>query len=225
MEIFPLLLSVELACVSTLILFLFGIPIGFWLADTGAGRQSAAKLVIEAILTLPLVLPPTVIGFYLLIFFGEHAPVGNFLLKHLDIRLIFSFKGMIMASVIYSLPFMTGPVKNAFSLVPESASQASSSLGKTPLQTFLSIQLPLASKGLLTGGILAFAHTLGEFGIVMMIGGNIPGKTRVASIAIYDFVEQMNYQAAGTYSFILIAISFMLLLALFGLTRRSSRFL
>ena len=166
-------------------------------------------------MTVPLVLPPSVLGFYMLVVFSPQHGFGEWLLKHFNIQFVFSFQGLVLASIIYSMPFMIGPVKSALQQLPASLSQASYSLGKTRRQTFVRVLLPNIKPSLLTAAVLTFAHTLGEFGVVLMIGGNIPNITKVASIAVYDAVEEMNYSTANTYSFILFAITFIMVSGVF----------
>ncbi len=164
---------------------------------------------------MPLVLPPTVVGFYLLVAFSPNSTFGAFVNETLGLQFIFSFGGLVFASMIYSLPFMVHPIQSGLSNLPSSLSEASLVLGKTRFQTLLYVLLPNIKPSLLTGIVLAFAHTIGEFGVVLMIGGNIPNKTRVASIAIYDEVEALNYAAANNYSMVLFAISFIILLSVY----------
>ena len=164
---------------------------------------------------MPLVLPPTVLGFYLLIAFSPSNAFGNWLNEWLGLRLIFSFEGLLLASILYSLPFMVHPIQSGFSNLPKSLKEMSYILGKSRTSTIIKVLLPNIKPSLLTGIVLAFAHTIGEFGVVLMIGGNIPGKTKVASIAIYDEVEALNYGAANTYSFILFALTFTILLIVY----------
>ncbi|MCL4119725.1 UNVERIFIED_CONTAM: hypothetical protein GTU68_004298 [Idotea baltica] len=207
----PLILTFQLACVTTAILIILGIPLAYWLANT----QSRTKPVIETLISMPLVLPPTVLGFYFLIAFSPGNAFGTWLNDWLGLKLVFSFTGLVIASIIYSLPFMVHPIQSGLSNLPKSISEASYILGKSKWQTLLNIQLPNIKTSLLTGVVLSFAHTVGEFGVVLMIGGNIPGKTKVASIAIYDEVEALNYGAANTYSLILFVITFAILLAVY----------
>jgi molybdate transport system permease protein len=164
---------------------------------------------------MPLVLPPTVIGFYLLIAFSPSNAFGNWINEWLGLRLVFSFEGLLLASVFYSLPFMVHPIQSGFTNLPKSLKEMSYILGKTRVTTIIKVLLPNIKPALLTGIVLAFAHTIGEFGVVLMIGGNIPGKTKVASIAIYDEVEALNYSAANTYSIILFALTFTILLLVY----------
>ena len=164
---------------------------------------------------MPLVLPPSVLGFYLLLAFSPRHGLGKWLLSTFNIQFVFSFQGLVLASVIYSMPFMIGPIKSALQQLPASLSEASFSLGKTKWQTFIRVMLPNIKPSLLTAIVLTFAHTLGEFGVVLMIGGNIPNVTRVASIAVYDAVEQMDYATADTYSLILFSITFVMVISVF----------
>ena len=169
----------------------------------------------EALVSMPLVLPPTVIGFYLLVAFGSTSTLGQLLQEIFSLKLVFSFEGLILGSIIYSLPFMVHPIQAGLSNLPTSMLDAAYVLGKSKWETLLKVQLPNIKPSLLTGIVLTFAHTIGEFGIVLMIGGNIPGKTKVASIAIYDEVESLNYAAANTYSIILFSLSFVILLTVY----------
>src|ERR1700744_3489107 len=207
----PIWLTLRLAVITTLILLIIGLPIAYWLSK---GR-SIIKIIAEAIITMPLVLPPSVLGFYLLIAFSPQHGIGLWLHQHFDIHLVFSFPGLVLASVIYSMPFMIGPIKSALQQLPLSLSQASYTLGKTERQTFMRVLLPNIRSSVLTAIILTFAHTLGEFGVVLMIGGNIPNVTRVASIAVYDSVENMDYHAANVYSLILFCITFIMVVSVF----------
>ena len=211
MEWSPIILTFKLAAITTVLLLIISIPLGYWLAYT----QKKVKPVIETLVSMPLVLPPTVVGFYLLVAFSPAYPFGSFLANKLGLQLIFSFEGLVFASIIYSLPFMVHPIQSGLSNLPASLSEASMVLGKSRWQTLLFVLLPNIKPSLLTGTVLAFAHTVGEFGVVLMIGGNIPDKTRVASIAIYDEVEALNYGAANGYSLFLFAITFAILLAVY----------
>jgi molybdate transport system permease protein len=211
MDLTPIYLTLKLAAITTLLLLVIGLPIAWWLSR---GR-SFFKIVLEAAITMPLVLPPSVLGFYLLLAFSPQHGIGSWLQKTFDVQLVFSFKGLVLASIIYSMPFMIGPIKSALQQLPVSLAQASYSIGKTRWQTFINVLLPNVKSSLLTAIVLTFAHTLGEFGVVLMIGGNIPGVTRVASIAVYDSVEQMDYHTANVYSLFLFAITFVLVIAVF----------
>ena len=183
----PLILTFELALVTTVILLFISIPIAQWLAKT----KSGIKPVIEALVSMPLVLPPTVLGFYFLVAFSPSNSFGTWLNEWLGIKLVFSFEGLVVASVIYSLPFMVQPIQSGLAALPATLSEAAYVMGKSKITTLFKVLLPNIKKSLLTGIVLAFAHTIGEFGVVLMIGGNIPGKTKVASIAIYDEVEAL----------------------------------
>jgi len=211
MDLTPIYLTLKLAAITTLLLLVIGLPVAWWLSR---GR-SFFKIALEAIITMPLVLPPSVLGFYLLLAFSPQHGIGLWLQKTFDVQFVFSFKGLVLASIIYSMPFMIGPIKSALQQLPASLSQASYSLGKSRWQTFIKVLLPNIKPSLLTAIVLTFAHTLGEFGVVLMIGGNIPGVTRVASIAVYDSVEQMDYHTANVYSLVLFAITFVLVIAVF----------
>ena len=211
MDLTPIWLTLKLAGITTLVLLLFGLPLAWWLSK----KRSFIKIIIEAVITMPLVLPPSVLGFYLLLAFSPRHGIGKWLHDVFNLQFVFSFEGLVLASVIYSMPFMISPVKSAFQQLPLSLSQASYTLGKSEWQTFRQVLLPNIKPSLLTAIVLTFAHTLGEFGVVLMIGGNIPGVTRVASIAVYDSVEQMDYASANNYSLILFAITFILVIGVF----------
>ena len=211
-----LLITLKLAAVSTLILLVLGTPLAWWLART----RWRFKFIPEAVVALPLVLPPTVLGFYLLLVLGPHGPVGG-LMEALGGRpLAFTFTGLVIGSVIYSMPFVVQPLQDAFTAVGRRPLEVASTLRASPLDRFLTVAVPLARPGFLTAAVLGFAHTLGEFGVVLMIGGNIPGETRVASIAIYDHVESLEYVHAHWLSAVLLVLSFLLLVAVYGLNRR-----
>ena len=207
----PLFLTFKLALITTVILMVLSVPIAYWLAFS----KSKIKPVFEALVSMPLVLPPTVLGFYLLVAFSPSNNFGNWLETWLGLRLIFSFEGLVFASIIYSLPFMVHPLQAGLSQVPKSIIDASYVLGKSRIETLIKVLLPNIKPSILTGLVLTFAHTIGEFGVVLMIGGNIPGQTKVASIAIFDEVEALNYGAANQYSFLLFAISFTILLMVY----------
>ena len=207
----PLILTFKLAAVTTAVLAVLGVPLAYWLAYT----KTRIKPVVEALVSMPLVLPPTVLGFYLLVAFSPSNTFGQWLEEWFNLRLIFSFEGLVLASVLYSLPFMVQPIQSGLAGVPPSLLEASYVLGKSKMVTLFRVLLPNIKPALLTGLVLSFAHTIGEFGVVLMIGGNIPGQTKVASIAIYDEVESLNYPAANTYSVILFVITFTILLAVY----------
>jgi len=215
-EFEPLWLTLKLAFVTTFILLIVSIPLAWWLAY----KKNNFKTVIEAVVSMPLVLPPSVIGFYLLLAFSPSHAFGKLLQDYFDIRLAFSFPGLVIASVIYSLPFMVHPVHAGFTSLSPNLREASYSLGKTKWQTLFHVLLPNIKSSLLSGIVLSFAHTIGEFGVVLMIGGNIPGQTKVASIAIYDEVETMNYDSANIYALILFITAFIILLTLYLVNRR-----
>lgn len=208
-------LTFKLATVSTVILLLVGTPIAWWLART----RSKWKGVVGAVVALPLVLPPTVIGFYLLVAMGPEGAVGR-LTTALGIGLLpFSFAGLVVGSVIYSLPFVVQPVHNAFEAIGRRPLEVAATLRAGPWDSFFTVALPLARPGFVTATILGFAHTVGEFGVVLMIGGNIPDSTRVVSVAIYDHVEALEYAQAHWLSAGMLAFSFVVLLALYGRRR------
>lgn len=211
----PLLITFKLAIVVTLVLFVISVPLGYWLAYT----KSKFKPVIETFVSMPLVLPPTVLGFYLLIAFSPNAGFGKWLSEVFDLQLVFTFGGLVFASILYSLPFMVHPIQSGFSGLSSSIRDAARLMGKTKWQVLSKVLLPAIRPSIITGIVLSFAHTIGEFGVVLMIGGSIPGQTRVASIAIYDQVEALNYNVAHQYSIILFIISFVILL--FVYTRHS----
>jgi molybdate transport system permease protein len=216
----PLLLTFQLAIVTTLILLVLGVPLAHFLAST----KIRVKPVLEAIISLPLVLPPSVLGFYLLLAFSPNSQLGAFLQNIFDVRLVFTFTGLVVASILYSLPFMVHPIQAGLEALPVSLKEASYVLGKSKTATLFSILLPNIKPSLLTGIVLSFAHTIGEFGLVLMIGGNIPGETKVASIAIYDEVETLNYEAAHIYSFVLLLLSFSILLMVYMINKRMLNF-
>jgi molybdate transport system permease protein len=209
-------LTVQLATVSTCILLFFGTALAWWLSRT----KSRTKPIIEAVTALPLVLPPTVLGFYLLIIMSPDNAIGSFWVHLTGSTLTFSFAGLVVASVIYSLPFMVQPLQNAFETVGSEPLEAAASLRATPLNAFFTVAMPLSARGFLTAIVLTFAHTVGEFGVVLMVGGNIPGETRVISIAIYEHVETLQYAAAHSLSLALLGFSFVVLLAVYTLNRR-----
>jgi molybdate transport system permease protein len=219
MDLSPIWLTLKLATITTALLFVAGLPLASWLS----GRRSFFKTIIEAIITMPLVLPPSVLGFYLLLAFSPQHGLGKWLNDVFDVQFVFSFKGLVLASFIYSMPFMTGPIRAALQQLPASLSQASYTLGKTRWQTFKSVLVPNIKPSILTAVVLTFAHTLGEFGVVLMIGGNIPNVTRVASIAVYDSVEQMDYAAANYYSLILFVITFIMVIGVFVFNKHQAK--
>ena len=215
-ETAPIFLTLKLAFLTTLILFFISIPVARWLSQ----KKNIFKTTAEVVVSLPLVLPPTVIGFYLLLAFSPTGAFGKWLESYFDIRLAFSFGGLLIGSVIYSLPFMVHPILSGLASLPASLEEASYSLGKTKTQTLFKVILPNIKPSLLTGIVLTFAHTIGEFGVVLMIGGNIPGRTNVASIAVYDEVEALNYHNANIYAAILVGISVIILFLLYLSNRK-----
>lgn len=209
-------LTFKLAFITTLILLFIAIPLAWMLAFS----KLRFKSIIETIVSMPLVLPPSVLGFYLLLAFSPASAIGSFLIDH-EIRLAFSFEGLVIGSILFSLPFMVHPIQAALAQFPRSIIEASYTLGKSPLITALRVVLPSIRHGLISGIVLAFAHTVGEFGVILMIGGNIPGETRVASIAIYDEVESLNYAMAHQYAITLFVITFSILLLVYTLNKKS----
>jgi len=212
----PLWLSLELAAITTAILLVLGTPLAWWLART----RSPLKPVLEALTALPLILPPTVIGFYLLILLNPTSPVGRFWLTLTGDTLTFSFTGLVIASVIYSMPFMVQPLQTAFETTGRGALELAAGLRASPLDAFFTVAVPGAARGFVTAIVLSFAHTLGEFGVVLMVGGNIPDRTRVISITIYEHVESLAYAEAHGLSAILLALSFLVLLFVYAFNRR-----
>lgn len=212
LDLQALWLTLRLAAVTTLVLLLLGTPLAWWLART----RCRLKLLIESVVALPLVLPPTVLGFYLLLVLGPQGPIQALG----GPALAFSFTGLVIGSVFYSLPFVVQPLQNAFSSVSDELLEAAAILRAGPWDRFVSIVLPLSLRGFLTATTLGFAHTVGEFGVVLMIGGNIPGETQVVSIAIYDHVEAVDYASAHTLSALLLGLSFMMLMLLYLLNGR-----
>jgi len=214
----PLWLSVQLALVTTAVLLLIGTPIAWWLSRTSSRLQP----VIQTIVAMPIVLPPTVLGFYLLVLLGPNGAIGSWWVQLTGSALTFSFSGLVIASCIYSLPFAVQPMQNAFEALPQQMLERSRTLGASRLDMFFSVAAPLSLRGFVGAMVLSFAHTLGEFGVVLMVGGNIPGETRVISIAIYDHVETLNYAAAHRMSLVLLAFAFITLFVMFAVNRRWS---
>ena len=217
-DISALFVTLKLASVSTVILLLIGTPIAWWLSQT----RFKFKVVFEAIIALPLVLPPTVLGFYLLITLGSNGPVGKLLESLGGSSIAFTFSGLVVGSVIYSIPFVVQPLQNSFSGIGSRPLEVAATLGASPLDRFFTVAVPLARSGFMTAAVLGFAHTVGEFGVVLMIGGNIPGETGVLSIAIYDHVEAMEYGQAHWLSGGLLILSFIMLLFVYLFNRRFS---
>lgn len=215
----PLWLTFKLATITSVLLLIVALPVAYWLAF---GRFKARGIV-EALIGMPLVLPPSVIGFYLLLAFSPSNWFGAWIEHIFGLRLVFSFPGLVFASVLYSLPFMVYPIRAGLQSLPASLREASYILGKSPRETFFKILLPNCKSAILTAFVLTFAHTVGEFGVVLMIGGNIPGVTKVASVAIYNEVEALNYGAANQYALVLFAITFIILLLVYSINNRLLR--
>ena len=210
------LLTLRLATTTTVVLLVLGTPLAWWLART----RSRFRAVVEAVTALPLVLPPTVLGFYLLVLLAPTGPVGSFWEGLGGDRLVFSFAGLLIGSTIYSLPFVVQPLQNAFMAIGDGPIEAAATLGASPLDRFRTVVLPLALPGFLTASILSFAHTVGEFGVVLMIGGNIPGRTQVLSTAIYNHVEALDHASAHLLAAGLLVFSFSVLLMVYLFGRR-----
>lgn len=217
LELGPLWVSLKLALVTVICLLALATPLAWWLAHT----RSKARAPIEAVVALPLVLPPTVLGFYLLILFNPEGLIGRLWVEVTDTTLTFSFTGLVLASIIYSMPFAVQPLQNAFEATGKAPLEAAATLGASPARRFLSIASPLAFRGYLSAMVLVFAHTLGEFGVVLMVGGSIPGETKVISVAVFEHVETIQYAQAHILSAGLLVISFALLVLIFWLNRRS----
>jgi molybdate transport system permease protein len=215
----PLLLSLQLAAVTTLILLSIATPLAWWLAN----HRGAWKPLVQALVALPIVLPPTVLGFYLLILLGPNGTLGAWWVELTGETLTFSFAGLVIASCIYSLPFAVQPLQSAFELLGNRELEAARTLGAGPVDGFVSVIMPMAVPGFLSATVLSFAHTLGEFGVVLMVGGSIPGETRVISIAIFDHVEALEYHSAHQLSALLLLTAFVVLCAMYFVHRRWSR--
>jgi len=213
-----IIVTIKLAIVSTSILILIGTPIAWWLSQT----KFKFKAVFEAIIALPLILPPTVLGFYLLITLGSNGPIGKLLESFGGSSIAFTFTGLVLGSVIYSMPFVVQPLQNSFSSVGRKPLEVAATLGASKIDRFFSVAVPLSRSGFITAAVLGFAHTVGEFGVVLMIGGNIPGETGVVSIAIYDHVEAMEYGQAHWLAGGLLATSFLMLLFVYIINRHFS---
>jgi len=212
-------LTVELAATVSALLLVIGLPLGYWIAFS----RWRWKFLVEAVVALPIVLPPTVLGFYVLAALGSHSPLGRWWLSLTGHTLAFTFTGLVIGSILYSLPFAVQPFTASFSSVDRKLLAASATLGASPLRTFFRVVVPLSMPGLVTGLVLAFAHTMGEFGVVLMVGGNIPGITRTVSIAIYDQVQASNYAAANGMALVLLAFCFAVLTVVYGLNRGAPR--
>jgi len=218
-EFAPLLLSFKLAATTTLILFVISVPLSWYLSQT----KSKIKPVLEAITALPIVLPPSVIGFYILWALSYNSPVGAFIDEYFGIKLVFNFTGLVIASCFYSLPFMVQPLQGGFESLGKNMLEASYVSGKSKLETIFRVALPNMKPAVLTAIIITFAHTVGEFGVVLMVGGSIPHETKVASVAIYEFVEILDYKSAHIYSIIMIVISFLVLMSVYIFNQKSNK--
>jgi len=210
-------LTLRLALVVSALLFVIGLPIAYWISFS----RWRWKFLVEAIVALPIVLPPTVLGFYVLVALGPRSPVGRWWISLTGHTLAFTFSGLVIGSILYSLPFAVQPFAASFSGVDRKLISASATLGASPLRTFFRVTVPLSKPGLVTGAALTFAHTMGEFGVVLMVGGNIPGVTRTVSIEIFDQVQASNYAAANATALLLLVICFAMLAIVYGLNRRS----
>lgn len=215
-----LLLTFKLAFWTTVILLVVGFPVAYWLAY----KRFFLKSVVEALISMPLVLPPTVLGFYMLVAYSPQNFFGHFLERYLNLRLAFCFEGVLLASVLFGLPFMIQPLQNGLSGIPESLREASQTLGKSSWTTFFRVLAPNMIPSIITAIAMTFAHCVGEFGVVIMVGGNMPGETRVASIAIYDEVQSLDYKTANRYSFFLFVFSMVVLTLIYSVNKRQSFF-
>lgn len=216
LDLRAVVVSLKLASVTTVVLLLLGTPLAWWLA----GTRSRLRAPVEALTALPLVLPPTVLGFYLLVLLGPLGPIGRVWEDLGGDRLVFSFTGLVIGSVLYSLPFVVQPLQNAFMAMGSRPLEVAATLRASPLDRFFSVALPQARPGFFTAAVLAFAHTLGEFGVVLMVGGNIPGRTQVVSIALYNHVEALEYDTAHVLAAGLLLFSFAALLSVYAMSRR-----
>ncbi len=215
----PFWLSFKLAALTTVILFLIALPLAWWLSQT----ESKSKPLLEALTALPIVLPPSVLGFYMLVAFAPSSPVGAFFEDLLGVKLVFTFTGLVVASCFYSLPFMVQPLQNGFESLNRHMIEASYLAGKSSRETLWKVALPNIKPALLTALIITFAHTVGEFGVVLMVGGSIPGETKVASVAIYEMVEVMEYGKAHIYASIMLGLSFVVLLSVYVFNHREKQ--
>jgi len=215
----PFFLSFKLASLTVVILFIISLPLSWYLSQT----KSKIKPLLEAITALPIVLPPSVLGFYILWALSSTSPLGAFLEDYFGVKLVFSFSGLVVASCFYSLPFMVQPLQNGFQSINKNMLEASYIAGKSKIQTIFRVALPNMKPALLTALVVTFAHTVGEFGVVLMVGGSIPGETKVASVAIYEMVEVMDYKAAHIYSIIMLLISFIVLLSVYIFNAKHNR--
>lgn len=215
-----LLLTGKLAGWTTIILFIIGLPIAYMLAY----KQFWFKSLVEALISMPMVLPPTVLGFYMLVAYSPQNAFGGFLEKYLNVRLAFSFEGVLLASVVFSLPFMIQPLQNGLTAIPVSFREAAYTLGKSKTETFFKVLVPNMIPSIVTALAMTFAHCIGEFGVVIMVGGNMPSETRVASIAIYDEVQSLNYNVANQYSLVLFIISLLILTLIYSINGKKKLF-
>jgi molybdate transport system permease protein len=211
-----ILITLKLAVSTTVILSIIGLPLAWWLAYT----KVKIKALIEALVSMPMVLPPSVIGYYMLVIYSPRNWFGDWLQRVFDVRLAFSFEGVLIASVVFSLPFMVQPLQNGLRSLPDSLREASYTLGKSKRATFFRVLVPNIKPSIITAVALTFAHSIGEFGVVLMVGGNMPGKTRVASIAIYDEVQALNFGAANRYALILFMTSLILLTIIYSVNKK-----
>ena len=218
LDISAIIITIKLALISTAILIVIGTPLAWWLSQT----RVKFKVVFEAIIALPLILPPTVLGFYLLMTLGQNGPIGRLLESFGGSSIAFTFSGLVVGSVIYSLPFVVQPLQNSFASIGKQPMEVAATLGASKLDRFFTVAIPLARSGFITAAVLGFAHTVGEFGVVLMIGGNIPGETGVLSIAIYDHVEAMEYGQAHLVAGGLLITSFLMLIFVYLLNRHFS---
>lgn len=215
----PFILSFKLAFVTTLILFVISVPLAWWLSQT----KSKSKPIFEAITALPIVLPPSVLGFYILYTLSLNSPIGAFFDEYFGIKLVFNFTGLVIASCFYSLPFMVQPLQSGFESLNKNMLEASYIGGKSRFETLIKVALPNIKPALLTAIIVTFAHTVGEFGVVLMVGGSIPEETKVASVAIYEFVEILDYESAHIYSGIMVLMSFVVLLSVYIFNQKQKK--
>ena len=219
LELEPFILSFKLAGLTTIILFTLSLPLAWYLSQT----RSKLKPFLEAVTALPIVLPPSVIGFYILWALSYNSPIGSFFYEYFGIKLVFNFTSLVIASCFYSLPFMVQPLQSGFEGINKSVLEASYISGKSKLETLFRIALPNMKPALMTALIVTFAHTVGEFGVVLMVGGSIPGETKVASVAIYEFVEIMDYESAHLYSAIMVLMSFVVLLSVYLFNHKQNK--
>ncbi|WP_415407303.1 molybdate ABC transporter permease subunit [Sulfurovum sp. CS9] len=219
LEFTPFLLSFKLAALTTLILFILCLPLAWYLSQT----SSKAKPFLEAVTALPIVLPPSVLGFYILFALSQNSPIGAFFDEYFDVKLVFNFTGLVVASCFYSLPFMVQPLQSGFENINKNMLEASYVSGKSKFETIFRVAIPNIKPALMTAIIVTFAHTVGEFGVVLMVGGSIPDETKVASVAIYEMVEIMDYTSAHIYSAIMVVISFLVLLSVYMFNSKQNK--